>query len=301
MSEELGGNLGFGIVAGVVVVALASTWFFFHPNSPWFTRWEYLVEFPQVSTLSPGDPVQVNGIRRGKVKKIELQEQSVLVTVSVLASVEVPTDSRFRVVNAGFLGKREVEIRLGESKEILASGDRVRGGYDMGSTRLAIVGVTALQAADSLMDIAKASLDSTIFHPRTAESLQNLQQGKNRIVATLRRDVRSWLWALDSIKTELSTMQNQVTAMRDTIVPGTQVLKDHLDSIYVGLKILGERAESLQRGVQQISENFVSDTTAVGLVLNPAFATRIDSTLSLSRTLLADLRKKGLDLNVDIW
>ena len=53
----------------------------------------YTLMFDQVSTLSMGDPVKVNGVKVGKVNKIELAGRQVEVGIEVREGVDIPVDS----------------------------------------------------------------------------------------------------------------------------------------------------------------------------------------------------------------
>lgn len=135
----------FGVIAGV--------WYMLHPDSPRFVRNSYFVLFEEVGTLNKGDPVRVNGLLGGEVKSVVLTGDGwVKVELGVLEAVEIPSDSRFKVVNTGLVGERIVELSLGRSAELLPPGGTVLGGYDPGATRLAESAGAAIGALDTLFN-----------------------------------------------------------------------------------------------------------------------------------------------------
>ena len=105
-SEFSAGNAKFALLLLVLAIIVVALWLGLHPKSPLRSFREYTVAFPEVGTLKPGSPVQIQGLKRGFVSSTVLTDDAVLVRVKVESAVEIPKDSRFRVINAGLLGQR---------------------------------------------------------------------------------------------------------------------------------------------------------------------------------------------------
>ena len=69
--------------------------------------------FSQISNLTKGDPVRINGVKQGKVVDIRLQENHVLVTMEINKEVVITEGSRITIQNIGLMGERMVGIQLG--------------------------------------------------------------------------------------------------------------------------------------------------------------------------------------------
>src|SRR5688572_339052 len=65
----------------------------------------YRVVFRQVSTLTEGDPVKVNGVKMGKVHKIDLRGIEVSVVLKLRQGLRIPKDSEVRIQNIGLMGE----------------------------------------------------------------------------------------------------------------------------------------------------------------------------------------------------
>jgi len=76
-------------------------------------RYELHIMFPTVGGLSEGDPVQVAGVQKGRVTSIQLQPQSVKVTISLDGDVQLSADSRFSIQNMGLMGEKFVAVEPG--------------------------------------------------------------------------------------------------------------------------------------------------------------------------------------------
>ena len=96
------------------------------------TRYTYSVIFPNVGTLKVGDPVSVSGVDKGKVKKIQLYEGDVLVTLDLESDVVLKKDAEFTVKNIGLMGERFVAVQTGHSDTLLDLSRPLRGHYDTG-------------------------------------------------------------------------------------------------------------------------------------------------------------------------
>jgi len=73
---------------------------------------QYSVLFPNVGTLQPGDPVVVNGVRKGSVSTIDLKGARVAVTINLDKDVALTDASKVTVQNIGLMGERMVGIQL---------------------------------------------------------------------------------------------------------------------------------------------------------------------------------------------
>ena len=122
-------------VGAVVVLAMA----LLVVGTMWFQRFQlaekrysFYVRFTDVGGLLADDAVFVNGVERGKVERIDLQEEVVVVELAVRQGVEVPVDSRVSLQAVGIMGERQVIIRRGESAQVVAEGDTLDGMLLMG-------------------------------------------------------------------------------------------------------------------------------------------------------------------------
>ena len=74
------------------------------------------VLFGNVSGLEIGDNVTVNGVRKGFVETIVVQDSSVIVGLSLDNDVELPEGSKFYVTMLDLMGGKKVEIKPGSRK-----------------------------------------------------------------------------------------------------------------------------------------------------------------------------------------
>lgn len=90
------------------------------------------VRFDDAGALSVGDQVTVSGILKGKVQKLELSGEGVVVELRVWKDVTLKRDATFTIKNMGVMGERFVAIWPGKDSALFDSGGVVDGQYDTG-------------------------------------------------------------------------------------------------------------------------------------------------------------------------
>lgn len=82
--------------------------------------------FEDVSGLTSGSDVKINGIKVGIVKKLTLeQDYSASVELLIQNKYKIPSDSAIAISTDGIMGNKFVAISVGYSKDLLKQGDEV--------------------------------------------------------------------------------------------------------------------------------------------------------------------------------
>lgn len=138
-SKSLEFRVGLTIFLAAVILVFGIMWF----QGFEMARKTYILYavFPMVGGIDKGDEVNINGVEKGEVQRVELRDRDVLVKMKIDADVKVPEDSRATLQTIGVMGERIVTIILGESETYLSSESTIRGTYDPGiSEALAYMG-----------------------------------------------------------------------------------------------------------------------------------------------------------------
>ncbi|MCK9280323.1 MAG: MlaD family protein [Melioribacteraceae bacterium] len=115
-------------------------------------REEMKVRFDSVSGLEVGDPVTINGVRKGYVSDIKLNQTDVLAILTIESEIELKEDSKFNVVMLDLMGGKKVEITPGiSSNEIDFS--KVQVGSFAGDISSMIAGISSIQ--NDLISVVK--------------------------------------------------------------------------------------------------------------------------------------------------
>lgn len=300
--EKIKNNIIPFLVAVAILAASAIAWLLYHPASPYHKRYSFVVSYQAVGTLSPGNPVQVRGIPKGEITKVELTDDAVLVTARVLADTKIPINSEFRLINSGLMGEREMCILTGDDSRLVSDGDTLIGLFDEGTSGVSIALSEALADLDSIKRQLTNLLDSLINGSTGKQASRVMKKGKNLLnrseaVVDSRKDE-----ALDIIHKFDGILEKTKTTLESTAQQG--------ESAKIKVNSLMERVDGLLEQVKntKVQANEVvsklddSDNTA-GLILaeNGRFAKELKQISKDVDALISDIRKSGIKLNVDIF
>ena len=93
----------------------------------------YTAHYEQINGLQDAAAVVINGVKVGQVTGVALDVENggVDVTLSVNKAYNIPTDSKAMMFSAGLMGGKSIEIKMGEAKEFLKSGDAIETGVTL--------------------------------------------------------------------------------------------------------------------------------------------------------------------------
>jgi phospholipid/cholesterol/gamma-HCH transport system substrate-binding protein len=123
-------RVGAVVVVAVVIAVVGTMWFQKFQLAE--KRYSFYVRFPEVGGLVSGDPINVNGVERGRVNSLKLTPHGVVVDMAVREGVTIPDDSRIELKSIGIMGERFVAIHMGASDHAIAPGDTLDGLFLMG-------------------------------------------------------------------------------------------------------------------------------------------------------------------------
>ena len=93
----------------------------------------YTAHYESVNGLQDAATVVISGVKVGQVTGVEvnLEKGGVDVSLSVDSDFDIPVDSRAMMFSAGLMGGKSIEIKMGEAKEYLKSGDAIETGVTL--------------------------------------------------------------------------------------------------------------------------------------------------------------------------
>ena len=201
ISRRIKENLFPFIVFVIIVASCSAAWFFLHPSSPYHKRISFVVSFDTVGTLSPGNRVEVRGIPRGQITKVELTDDAVFVSVEVLADTRIPRNSEFRLITAGLMGEREMCILTGDSQELVHEGDTLMGRFDEGMAGFGKKIGAIMEDLGELKDSVRTVMDS-LSDGQAGAQLDRVSKKARRVVRTTKVNVNGWKAQVDSLLNE---------------------------------------------------------------------------------------------------
>ncbi len=250
------------------------------------------------SGIFPKTPIKVAGISAGRIKKIELQGNTALITFEVLDKVKVTVGSKLKVKTVGFLGDKYLEIAVNEEtdKRIEAMGlieSDVGSGFDS----------LAKDAADALREIkaVAAELRNDLAPADGSRPIKQILDDTGTMVANA-RDIS------ESLRHLFVDNENKFSQAANDIVFFTEQLKKEIDkskdgSLMAEAHAIMQNIEKLSADLRVIGNNMKNGKGTVGKLLSEdQIADEVKETLSSVKKIVkrVDTIRTELSLNTGL-
>jgi phospholipid/cholesterol/gamma-HCH transport system substrate-binding protein len=278
MSREL--KVGALIIVSLIVASLAV--FLVGERSSVFARKnEYFIHFESVSGLATGNPVQLNGVVVGSVRRVVLPENveeqylTIWVTINRRYADRVREDSRARIKTLGLLGDKYIELTSGSPGFAqIESGGEIRTGA---ATDVEKIIATGGDAVENLVAIS--------YSLRTI--LERMEAGEG-ILGELTTESETGQRAKKSLMETFETFRH-ITAKLDS---GEGTLGKLIND-----STLVDRAEGSLAHLEGILGQVESGEGAVAALLNdPATRDKVNESLTAMSSLTQDLASLVADV-----
>ncbi len=295
-------NLVPFIIFLILLSSCCGAWFFLHPSSPYHERTRFVVSYDAVGTLSPGNRVEVRGISRGQILKVELTDDAVYVTAEVLATTKIPRNSEFRLINSGLMGEREMCILTGDSKDLVQDGDTLVGKYDEGMSGVGKKLVVIMNDAKEIKDSIRAVVDS-IEKGESGKQMYRVTKKVKQVVQLTKVNVRSWKTDVDALLGECDRSLGNAKQALDVIADRGATKIHEIDSLMERTQQLLKKVNELKGQTEGIVKKLTEKDNTASLFLAPDsdFNRELDRLVQDVDALLQDIKKNGLDINIDIF
>jgi phospholipid/cholesterol/gamma-HCH transport system substrate-binding protein len=300
--KEKSQYLVVGLVIQLALVILVYGIFFLNDRDFRESRSIYHILFDQVSTLSRGDPVKINGVKLGKVLDLKVHNRQVLVSVDIASEVPIPEDSDIRVQNIGLMGERQVGIILGSSVQYARPRDTLTGNFDAGISEAMGFAGEVFDSTRIILSMVKRVLDSTVasgtFVPAFHDIIAKTQQ-LERDVQLLLREVspllKGSLQNLHVASEKLNAMLDENKEPIESLLTGALLLTDNAN-------LLVYKVDTLTRNLEGVVGKLNSTDNTLGLLLNEdQLHQDLRRTLSVADSLFISILKHGLDVKIDFF
>ncbi|MCH7475251.1 MAG: MCE family protein [Gemmatimonadetes bacterium] len=278
-------KVGFLVIMAVVVFVVGLTWL---SGGALLGGRQMIVQvvFANVAGLSAGDPVEVSGMRVGRVSDVRLENVGrVMVTLELTTGAWRPRiDARAAVKSIDFLGSKFVDYIPGNSDQFLAEGQVIAGVHQTDALenlremadQVSLV-LTELQAflAPTVLDEVRATLQS--------------MQGALNVVG----DVGTGSLVEDA-SAAMGTLRNIADRVDSLLAnPALERSVSGLDEVTTSLQEMAEGLAGASAALSAIMEKMNSGEGSLGLALTDStlYWNANDVLVSL-RELLDDMRER---------
>jgi phospholipid/cholesterol/gamma-HCH transport system substrate-binding protein len=259
------------------------------------------VEFGTVAGLEIGDPITINGVRKGYVDDIKIKEDKVHAFLNLDPDVVLKDDANFSVMMLDLMGGKKIEIYPGVSGTDLDYKKMQLGQFvgDVASS-MALLGSVQNDLVDVIKDvkISLNSLNKTLaddkFSADLKKSVANLTEISTNLNSLLQQNSESITKLIKNGAQLTKNVNDLVTTNKDTITQTLSAVKG----------VLGQSKDLLAK-INDFIDKTNSSQNNVGKILNDKdlmsdLKATIQQAKELTNLLIEQLKAKGFKVDAHV-
>lgn len=242
--------------------------------------WTVNVEMPDVSTLTENARVRVDDVNVGTVRKIEVENDHALVTVTLEKEVTLPANTTAKVGSTSLLGSAHLELlRPSDPKGELHNGDRIS--LDRGGAY-----PTTEQTLSTL---------SFLLNGGGAGKLDEINREVNQALAGRENVVRNLLSNIEDFTSRLNDQRDDIIRALEGLDRFSKIVSDDRAVVEAGLKTLDPALTTLnaQRADLTSALNAIGDFAGAADRVITGSRTELDTNLRALEPTLRGLADAG--------
>lgn len=295
-------KVGIMVIAGTLLFLWILGW---AKNFSFTATDKYLnIKFPTVAGLEIGDPVTVNGVRKGSVEDFKIESEDVIVKVKLDSDADLKKDATFAITMLDLMGGKKINISPGEAAEEINYNNIQQGHFD-----------ADVPAVMSMLGRMQEDLNGTIKDVRvTLTSLNDyltdhkLNENVKSSIANLRELTDKMNIIIDQNKGDFRQIAtNTVQITNDA----KELLQTNKESIQNSINELGSvlrKTDSLMTKMNKLADETVNKENNLGKILYDEnlyknLSSALNDVKTLTKIIIQQLRGEGLnvDANVDLF
>ena len=295
-------KVGIMVVAGALVFLWILGW---AKNFSLTATDKYLnIKFPTVAGLEIGDPVTVNGVRKGSVEDFKIESEDVIVKVKLDSDVELKKDASFAVSMLDLMGGKKINISPGDAQEEI-NYDKIQQGQFNAD----------IPTVMSMLGRMQEDLNGTIKDVKiTLTSLNNyltdqkLNENVKTSVANLRMLTEKMNSLIDQNQEDFRQITSNTVQITNDAKELLQTNKESIQNSINDLRSVLKKSDSLMTKMNKLADETANKENNLGkLLYDEDLYKNLSSTLNdvkeLTKIIIQQLQGEGLnvDANVDLF
>ncbi len=295
-------KVGIMVIAGTLLFLWVLGWaknFSFTANDKYID-----IKFPTVAGLELGDPVTVNGVRKGSVEDFKIESEDVIVKVKLDSDVDLRKNAEFAVSMLDLMGGKKINISPGDAAEKI---DYSR--IQQGQFNADIPGVM------SMLGRMQEDLNGTIKDVKvTLTSLndyltdQQLNENIKLSLANLKDLTHKLNIIMDSNQEDLRKITSNTVELTNDAKELIHNNKESIRGSINGLNTVVQRSDSLLAKLNYLADETTARKNNLGKLLYDEnlyndLAGTLKDVKELTKILTEQLKGDGLnvDANIDLF
>jgi phospholipid/cholesterol/gamma-HCH transport system substrate-binding protein len=289
-------RVGFTVFIASLILIVGLMWF--QGFKVGHGKYQIHAVFPMVGGIGPGDKVNLNGVEMGSVKRVQLRDRDVFLTMDISKRARIPDDSRIVLQTVGIMGERIITVLLGTSETFLEPGATMQGEYEPGITEaLAFLGAIM----DDLTQLTKdmQQIAGTLTQGNKLKGIvENLAAVSGRLRALVERDapdiesgVKSFRRSAETMDRLLARNEGNIDTLMTSFAEASKDFPELVARMRAVTDALAEITNSLQK----------SDNTLGALMSDRVLLDKLEKAVKDLDDLVADVKanpKKYLKVEI---
>lgn len=295
-------KVGIIVLLGLIVLIALFTW---AKNLRVFSEQHVLtIRFDSVAGLEQGDPVTVNGVRKGFVEEIKVDGNYAIVNINIAPEIKLKKDAVFSVSMLDLMGGKKVEVQPGTSSEELNLKAVQEGVFHadipavmamLGSVQTDLINIIK-EVQVTLTSMNKVLTDEE-FNKQMKTSLTNLSDISRKLNLMI-----------DENRTNIKTIAENTA---DLTSETSQFIKENKENIKTSLNEVKEvmkSANSLLVKLNSLADETTSGKNNLGKLMYDEqiindLKISLQQVKDLTKILVEQLQNEGInvDANIDVW
>ena len=255
--------------------------------------------------LETGSPVLVNGVRRGTVSAVDLDNSGVIVSMDMDKPIDLRRDATATITMLELMGGKKIEINPGIAPEHIAANTIIPGSNsgDIGTIVATITQLSGtLESITGKTDTLFASMNSLLsgdtLKRQLSLTLSTLTRTANQASSLIAQNgpaIKKTFEQSEIVTRELAgSLQENRVGIKTLVDSGGAAVRDARAAM-MRINALSMRFDSLLTSATQ------EHTMLYTLMKDKEFSGHIDSAFNSLYKLTEQMRKEGIDANIRFW
>lgn len=229
---KLSKEIKTGILVIITIALFVYGFNFLKGKDIFSSRDIYYAVYPQVGGIVESNPVQINGFKIGRIKKIELLDNTsghLIVTLAISdQKIKITKGTVARIVSSDLLGAKAIELIPGKSSDYLKDGDTLMSDIEASLQESVNASVKPLKdkaekligSIDSILVVVQAVLDKAT-RENLSKSFDNIKHALetfdrtamrlDTLIASERYKISTIFSKVESISTNLANNNEKIS------------------------------------------------------------------------------------------
>ena len=285
MSRRTEIEVGITVLVALAVLIWGVTWLKEFSLERRVRVWS--VSFPQSGGLGASDEVQVNGIRKGEVKSMQLVGDHVVVDLALSAEITLTSLCRVAIRNVGLMGEKVIAVDLKQDGQPYTPRDTIRGVYEQGLSEVSASLGEAMGAVSLLADELRGVTQVLSKSGDLAKTLKNFRQTSEELKQSVNENRAMLKSTIENFSASSQTTK-RLTADREA-----ELRKAFTDFASAAEKMdhLAGRLDSLRSALQSVTGKLDSGHGTLGKLVNDdKLYTDVSEAAQNIKALIADIK-----------